>query len=427
MIVRRTPPPRTAPAPSLLGINEGISLPGAGAALFGNGETALQRRLLMLRSLGVTMVRANSHSWPNLSFSAWKESFAEADRFMSVAGRSGIDVVLVIGPWPGARTALYTQHYVPRDMDAYTTWVTRVVERYDGDGVDDMPGLARPVLAWEVDNEPDQHNQVAAREDEVPNDPEDERLPAPPGSFETPAEYAKVLVATSAAIRAADPDATVLSGGMYRVGMPAGRAYLAEVLREPGVTDAIDAISLHCYFTSDSLSAVQRTMRNARALAPDLPVWITETSVPSEGSQPWIDEAWQARMVAGIVGGLFAEGAERIFWHSLADAPAERLGPVGYARNSLFRAAADGTALTYERKPAGEVFQRLAQHLSGLDPADFAEVPAEGGRLLDTGRGWLAFDGEPALPAGARTVEDLTTGEVLLDPPRAPTPAWITP
>ena len=344
---------------------------------------------------------------------------------MSIAGRSELDVVLVIGPWPGTRTAVYTQHYLPRDMAAYTAWVTSVVERYDGDGVDDMPGLVRPPLAWEVDNEPDQHNQVAARQDGEPIDPEDERLPAPAGSFETASEYAQVLVATSAAIRAADPDATVLSAGMFRAGMPAGREYLAEVLRQPGVREAIDAISLHCYFSNDSLSAVQRTMRNARALAPDVPIWVTETSVPSEGEQPWVDEAWQARMVAGIVGGLFAEGAQRVFWHTLVDAPGTRTGPVGYARNSLFRASLDGDSVRYDVKPAGDVFKRLIGHLGAQDPADFAEIPVEGGRLLETDAGWLAFDGEPVLPPGARTVEDLVTGEVMLDPPKAVAPAWI--
>ncbi|MFO0001042.1 MAG: hypothetical protein ACK559_07930, partial [bacterium] len=105
---------------------------------------------------------------------------------------------------------------------------------------------------------------------------------------------------------------------------------------------------------------MQRAMRTARALAPEKPVWITETSVPSEAEQPWVDELWQAKMVASVIGGFLAEGADRVFWHTLADAPGERVGPTGYATNSLFRGVEEGATVRYELKPSGEVFRRLA-------------------------------------------------------------------
>jgi hypothetical protein len=38
-------------------------------------------------------------------------------------------------------------------MDHYRAWITALVERYDGDGVDDMPGLRYPVLHYQVGNE----------------------------------------------------------------------------------------------------------------------------------------------------------------------------------------------------------------------------------------------------------------------------------
>jgi hypothetical protein len=37
----------------------------------------------------------------------------------------------------------------------YIFFVQKLVERYDGDGVDDMPGLQNPIHYWQVDNEPD--------------------------------------------------------------------------------------------------------------------------------------------------------------------------------------------------------------------------------------------------------------------------------
>ncbi len=42
----------------------------------------------------------------------------------------------------------------PCNMKAYAAFVRALVERYDGDGQDDMPGLKFPIRHWEVGNEP---------------------------------------------------------------------------------------------------------------------------------------------------------------------------------------------------------------------------------------------------------------------------------
>lgn len=41
----------------------------------------------------------------------------------------------------------------PKHMDDFSAWVKAIVERYDLDGVDDMPGLKWPVLHYQVGNE----------------------------------------------------------------------------------------------------------------------------------------------------------------------------------------------------------------------------------------------------------------------------------
>ena len=41
------------------------------------------------------------------------------------------------------------------DTGRYKIFVQNLVEHYDGDGVDDMPGLTDPVLYWEIGNEPE--------------------------------------------------------------------------------------------------------------------------------------------------------------------------------------------------------------------------------------------------------------------------------
>lgn len=43
--------------------------------------------------------------------------------------------------------------YFPIDEQKYIAFVRATVERYDGDGVEDMPRLVNPIKYWQVGNE----------------------------------------------------------------------------------------------------------------------------------------------------------------------------------------------------------------------------------------------------------------------------------
>ncbi|HID44067.1 MAG TPA: hypothetical protein EYP30_09930, partial [Archaeoglobaceae archaeon] len=43
----------------------------------------------------------------------------------------------------------------PCNMTDYKNFIRRLVERYDGDGIDDMPSLEIPIKYWEILNEPE--------------------------------------------------------------------------------------------------------------------------------------------------------------------------------------------------------------------------------------------------------------------------------
>lgn len=92
--------------------------------------------------------------------------------------------------------------FLPKDQDAYRAFVMAVVERYDGDGVDDMPDLSHPVKYWQVDNEP------------------------PHGMR----DYDELLVISYEAIKRADPEAKVVIGGVP--GFPPTHAYMRAFDRE---------------------------------------------------------------------------------------------------------------------------------------------------------------------------------------------------
>ncbi|NOU16426.1 MAG: T9SS type A sorting domain-containing protein [Bacteroidales bacterium] len=67
----------------------------------------------------------------------------------------GINIVANVAPAPNPVTN-YTlpNSYLPIDTVKYIAFVKAAVERYDGDGVNDMPQLSNPILYWQVGNEP---------------------------------------------------------------------------------------------------------------------------------------------------------------------------------------------------------------------------------------------------------------------------------
>lgn len=87
--------------------------------------------------------------------------------------------------------------FLPKDESAYSEFVQAVVERYDGDGVGDMPDLKNPIKYWQIDNEP------------------------PHGT----ADYAQFLKISYLAVKKADPKAKVIIGGVP--GMPPISNYLS--------------------------------------------------------------------------------------------------------------------------------------------------------------------------------------------------------
>ena len=408
----------------LFGINEAVSIPKLflddGRISPAEEPALLAQDAAAAAHLGAAIVRSNTANYPyldhlRLARSGW--DWRRADAWVAAVQAAGLDALVMIGPWPGNATAGFTTAYVPTDLPAYAAYVRRVVERYDGDGVDDMPGLQRKIRYWEVDNEPDLHNSKPPK-----NGPQ--RID--PALFERPDEYAAVLLASAQAIRQADPEAVVLSAGFFRPHHPQGAAYARAVFDDPAVVAAVDVFSAHVYFEEDGIEPLARALQLAAELLPGKPVWITETSVPSDPRKPHIDEAWQGKMVAAIIGAALAGGADRVFWHTLADPPwAKERSGAPFSTHSLLATTAPGPGSVVGGvvdKPAGAVYRRLAALLRDTDPAVYREEAAAGGRLLWTGAGWLAFWGSPSLPPGAGVITDLRTGEVLT---AAVAPAWI--
>lgn len=167
-----------------------------------------------------------------------------ADRVMKAAGDAEITESAVVYPyaaWDATETVpkercvgIDFTYYdykggLPTDWDAYGKFLTAMVERYDGDGTDDMPDLTTRVEAWEIANE----------------------VEGPCGAaLADAANYAKLVKFSAPIIRAADPDALVSNGGALEIVGGNGSAIVAtqefwRTFFAEGGADVLDVLNIH--------------------------------------------------------------------------------------------------------------------------------------------------------------------------------------
>ena len=120
------------------------------------------------------------------------------------------------------------------------------------------------------------------------------------------AEYREVVSLAADAIRAADPTATIVLGGMFGSPSKGIRAwdFLQQFLADPEIAGSFDAYALHPYAPDlDGIAAQMNRLQRVMAAGPDptAPLWITEIGWPTSGP-PGFDmvksERGQKRLLA---------------------------------------------------------------------------------------------------------------------------------
>ena len=270
-------------------------------------EAAVEAQLAV--ELGATWIRPHPGPfvWGKIEQVKGQYDFSEADKVVEAAQERGVHILATIWPFadwdqdywrqqPGWRPSkgfedcLPTSRYKPHDVEAYKAFVKALVERYDGDGVDDMPGLKYPIKYWEVLNEP----ETGVKSDE--------------NFFRgTGLDYVEVLKATYEAIKEADPEAKVLIAAPAHPSELSG-PFWSEVL--PYVEGYFDYGNLHFNAgKGEDLSTGFKEYREALArYGVDVKIWGTEVlPAPTHLSLEKQAELW----VKGSVK-AFAEGAAAI-------------------------------------------------------------------------------------------------------------------
>jgi hypothetical protein len=210
-------------------------------------------------------------------------SWTTFDNIVAQAALNGIRILPAVGgrpkPYREPGTEDYIRQHPPTEgpgLEAWKSFVRSAAARYGRNGVfwesfKEMTGREpKPIEEWQVWNE-----QNA-----------DSYWPPKPNAK----EYAKLVRATSEALRESDPEAEIVLGGMFGTASVNSRKYLRELYSVEGIEEYFDSIAIHPYSPDVHGVKVQaRWLRQAAVEAgdDDVGLWITELGWSSgEGGHP---------------------------------------------------------------------------------------------------------------------------------------------
>ncbi len=284
-----------------------------GASFYGD-PTGMAEDLAAMAESGATWVRLDL-DWSWVERTRGAPDWDATDTAVGLARDAGLRVLLLVAYTPSwARLEGTDDKTPPTDPADLAAFAGRAVERY-GDTVD----------AWEVWNEPNLDAFWRPRPD--------------------PDAYARLLVETTAAIRAVDPDAFVLSGGLAPAADTVDGAeweperFLAAVAAT-GALDDVDAVGIHPYSfpalpDGDEPWNLFGRLPALADLAVDragraLPLWLTEYGFPTGDHPRAVTEQVQAEgIVAAIVAAQATPGIGPLFVYADRDRD-EEADPGGF-------------------------------------------------------------------------------------------------
>ena len=286
-----------AAAPERLGAQTPTSAFGV------NGHVASRFGIYGSQQAPLDVMAAHNVSWNREEFrwdmvqpapNRWDWGFT--DEMVDKATRRGVNILGLLAysvGWasPGAGVGSNQPAYMmPANLDAYRAYVHTVVSRYKG-----------RVRAWEVWNEPN-HGAFWR--------------PAPNAS-----EYGTLLRVASEAIRAADPSARVVLGGVSGSDI----AFLEQTVAVAG-WQSFDVLAAHPYVAPKSpefgyLADGELTKLQAfvNRHGGGKPIWLTEIGWPSSTPGQWgvgSAETQANYLVRGFVQAAASPGVERVFWYN---------------------------------------------------------------------------------------------------------------
>lgn len=283
--------------------------------------------------------------------------FSETDRYISAAQAQGFHILANTQPFaqwnqikchqdlptvkmPGD-PRFHTTKGKPCNMEQYRNFVTKLVERYDGDGVDDMPGLTIPIKHWEILNEPEF---------------QEEPLVFFQGSS---ADYFEILKTTYEAVKEADPEALVVQGGM--AGMMEVCTNFWQAVFDLGGADYLDIANMHSIGHGEHLNIPSFKQFLAKNGIENKPIWVTEVQY----QQAYQTQDYSAEDFAKILARSYifalANGVEKLFYVNIK-LPPVRHGVPFDERSALIKDNGDKSPLFYAHLTVANMLGELSEN-----------------------------------------------------------------
>lgn len=232
--------------------------------------------------------------WRDVQPAPGQFAWAAADALVQTARQRGLNLVLRLD-MPPAWAVQNDPAGLPFDLAAYADFVTAVAQRYKGQ-----------ILGYIIWNEPN----LAAEWSRSGGDLE-AHWASFAGWVADPADYVGVLGVAFRRIRAADPQALVVGGGLAPTNENSPRAVDDRVFLEQlwavGMADCVDVLAVHAYgfglspdapddiHNNLNLGRVEQVHDIMQAAGVTKPVWITELGYTvADGNQPTVSETQQA-------------------------------------------------------------------------------------------------------------------------------------
>jgi len=328
----------------------------------------VRRDIALMTSAGVGVLRV-SIGWDGLEPSRGHYDLEFWDAFFAAMGSAGIRVIPYIAytpRWASSSTGEDFWRYPPADLDAFGATVGMLARRYRG-----------RVTSWEIWNEPDNRDYWR-------------------GSV---AQFAALLRVGARAVRAADPAAQVVFGGV--AGHP---AFAAEVMARPELADvatSVAVINAHAYFETWNPEPIESLPRYVQAFAPVLAhgarsLWLAEMGYSNYRQGALVSGDVRARfeyehtlafqavaLVRTVTLALSRPEVSLLAWYEMKD-PAPGAPMIGDDNNrhlgvafSDWRPKPALAALALVQRLFGHGFRRLDDALRARrDPGSRAEVHA---------------------------------------------------
>lgn len=285
-----------------------------------------------------------------------------ADAAVRAATENCLNLLITVEETPDwAATEGHRSPIKTEALDDYVEFVTALVERYDGDGVDDAPSGA-VVNYWEFYNEPDMGNKVPGEE----------------GWGFHGARYAAMLAAIYDPIHDANPNAKVVMGGIaYDLLLENNGLFVRDFFQnvlDAGGGEHFDIMNFHYYpfqhnranWTQSNTSGLMekwadiKARLEAKGLA-NKPVMVTEIGWHSNHDEDFPSTPdFQGRQLVQLSTQSMAIGSMTTIWWRLVDDDREET-------NFPYATGLVTINVPHVAKPSYTVYVEASQRLGSSD------------------------------------------------------------